>query len=261
MKIYRITQSNQLVISSGFILYHGTLEEFDFLTPRVNNYDKVFWTTEYKQIAKAYIPIAGAQLLTSTNNIAYPSLNEEVVKVQKKIGIDYDSSTFKIEGYRVTSYRVAPVFCSALYMNNLNSQEEKFKYVNQKMVEMFDNEKNIRSYSDGHVSWRILLINGEPASINERETGKLLTIEVLSDLKVFDMTFGGKIDGDLTDVDYHKVPVFRKAEESGYDAIKINDYAQSHNKGNYGHTSVGIFKGSLNKIKVINVEDAKHEDL
>lgn len=107
------------------------------------------------------------------------------------------------------------------------------------------------SHDDG--VWKIL-------PFDTRVQGRLLTIVPKKDLKFYDLTFGRSIEGDLTDVDYHKHDEFRRAEDAGYDGIRINDFAQSHNYGNVGHLSYGIFKKAIPFLS-ISESPAIHEDL
>ena len=91
--------------------------------------------------------------------------------------------------------------------------------------------------------------------------GKLFILIPDQDLNVYDMTYGGSIDGDLTDLDYHKTDFFDKLKQKGYDGVKINDFAQSNDQGNFGHTSIGLFKQALPKVHREVVQDVVHHDL
>ncbi len=88
--------------------------------------------------------------------------------------------------------------------------------------------------------------------------GRLFIVVPKRDLKIYDTTWGGTRDGDLTDVDYHKHNWFETAREKGYDGIRITDFAQSEDQGNFGHLSIGLFR---NTLKDVNIEEvtASHQ--
>lgn len=85
--------------------------------------------------------------------------------------------------------------------------------------------------------------------------GKLYILTLKRDFKFYNYAFGK--EGDLTDLEYHKVDMFRNAEENGYDGIIINDFAQSDVHGNFGHISYGLFKDAIKDLSVEYI-DATH---
>lgn len=107
------------------------------------------------------------------------------------------------------------------------------------------------------VLYEILTSGSNILPPGQKKKGRLFIITVKQPLKIFDMAEGK--EGDLTDVDYHKLDTFRKIENMGYDGVKINDFAQVHRLGNVGHHSVGIFKDSLHKLDWKTME-ATHPD-
>ena len=144
---------------------------------------------------------------------------------------------------------------------NSDIQKHKNEYVNQKLKELGYEPSSVRSEFDKNYDWKLKNTskNGKtiilPASY--RLQGRLLTIIPKRDLKILDMTLGSSIEGDLMDLDYHKIDVFKKAEELGYDGIKINDFAQIEGVGNYGHHSIGLFKNTLKDVNV-SEQPAEH---
>ena len=70
---------------------------------------------------------------------------------------------------------------------------------------------------------------------------------------------GETIESDLMDIQYHEIGTFRKAEEAGYDGIKIADFAQSEHMGNVEHYSIGIFKDIIKDLDIEEIE-ATHPD-
>jgi hypothetical protein len=80
------------------------------------------------------------------------------------------------------------------------------------------------------------------------------------DLKIYDATMGGKREPDLMDVDYHRHDWFQRAMSQGYDGIRITDYAQSIDQGNFGHLSIGLFQNTLKDVDIEEI-DAQHHPL
>lgn len=50
--------------------------------------------------------------------------------------------------------------------------------------------------------------------------GRLFIITPKEDLKIYDLTMGGKSEGDLTDLEYNKLDLFRKVEKKDMMALK-----------------------------------------
>lgn len=64
-----------------------------------------------------------------------------------------------------------------------------------------------------------------------------------SGLRIFD--YAGAREGDLQDLDYHKLDLFRRIEAEGYDGIRINDFVKTKIWGSVHHQSVGLFGRAL----------------
>jgi hypothetical protein len=95
-----------------------------------------------------------------------------------------------------------------------------------------------------------------------RNKGNLYILTPKRDLRIFDYT-RGHTEGDLTDVDYNKINLFRTVEENGYDGIQIHDFAQVESEGNFGHKSIGLFKNTISDLNVdilYNVEHPTEKD-
>jgi hypothetical protein len=254
MKIWKLARSNDIILPQGTVLYHGTGEQFDASAPRVSGYDKIFWTTESKAIAKTYIPVAHGMILTDSRHIASPSTNPTIINIQKAIGIVYDTSSFKMRGIDIDSWRSAPVFAEERFWNDENA---KCEYVTEKMKTVFN---YIPEYDQGcYTRWRVKIgENNTPQKSDYRLQGRLFSVKLNRAFKIWDKTEGGATEGDLMDVDYHKIDLFRLIEKKGYDGIKINDFCQSEDHGNVGHTSIGLFNKSLKDVSITS-EVAEHE--
>lgn len=140
-----------------------------------------------------------------------------------------------------------------LYNDN-RVESEFLKHINKKLIDygLVPIEKNEHNYRyEIQTSFNKILKSGES------HKGKLIIITLKKDFKFYDNTMGGSIGGDLTDLEYHKVGMFREVEKRGYDGIIINDFAQSEDMGNYGHKSYGIFSNSLSDVSIEYI-DAQH---
>jgi len=152
------------------------------------------------------------------------------------------------------------------YKDNLNKIHQidskitriKRKYVNSKLESMGYSPD--RELYDLDFSWALYTDKNDIVAKNYRPDGRLFIVTLKRDMKFFDMTNAGDVEGDLMDLDYNKLDTFTKIEASGYDGVKINDFAQSDNLGNYGHWSYGFFKNTLNDLNIKEIK-AVHQDI
>lgn len=235
-----------LILPPGTILFHGTCEEFPAEEIRGGGYDQVIWTAESSTIAQNYIPISGISSITGPEVIRLPSKDSIIQQIQHIIGIEYDLSVVTWDyADRATCYR------SPSGWDDLPTHEE----VTQLMLDA-GWEKSIYgtfrlryTYEDGPdgKSTPRLFAPGEKA------LGRLFIFTALEPLKIYDHTRGGETESDLLNLEYHKLDLFRAAEEAGYDGVKINDFAQSEYWGNFGHTSIGLFNHTKPKLSWITI--------
>lgn len=144
---------------------------------------------------------------------------------------------------------------ASLHENSFDTKAKQL--VNERMRRIMNYEPD--SCSGVDCNWRVKAkLNNIPMKGDEYIIGKLYKLELLDDIKVYDLTVGGSVEGDLTDLDYNKITLFRNVVKSGYDAIKINDFAQMSEDGNVNHTSIGFFMNTISKLKVVEIKDAKH---
>lgn len=233
-----------LVIPRGARLYHGTLEDFPEKELTVGGYDSVLWTTESAPIAQSYIPCGGLGVIVSADYLDRPSQDKHVQAIQAMIGLDFGYGTSRAPSFdaggRPTSWvHPAPWLERNDYWGNRKRISERIQAAGWEPVRSDTFEF---TFSDDRLM--------KPGECPE---GRLFVITVEQDLRVFDMTDGGEREGDLMDVDYHKLDVFREAERRGYDGVKINDFAQSKLWGNFGHTSIGVFRNSIRKLSWVAI--------
>lgn len=133
-----------------------------------------------------------------------------------------------------------------------NVENEILKYINKKIEEL----GYVSNVNDIDKNWKLKEANNKIQRVDFRSEGSLYQLTAKEDIKFFDMTKDS--EGDLTDLQYHKLDLFRKAEKSDYNGVKIHDFAQSEVYGNYGHLSYGIFKDSIVLFDVKFIEKAYH---
>lgn len=223
-----------LTIPSGTRLFHGTGVKFPMKEIRGGGYDDIIWTAEAPTIAQNYIPISGLVVYASAETIRFPSKDELIQQIQEMIGIHYDHFDVKWDYMgRAISFSVPE------YWDHI----PKAKEIQEMLSDIgFEKPDINRPYAFRVSESRIL----RP---DEKTLGRLFIFEAQEPVRIFDYTSGGEKEGDLTDVDYNKLNLFRIIEKKGYDGIKINDYAQSEYWGNFGHTSIGLFPRALSKFR------------
>ena len=133
-----------------------------------------------------------------------------------------------------------------------NVENELLKYINRKIEELGYVSKD----KELDKSWRLKEDSNNILRADYRSEGSLYQLTAKQDIKFYDMTKDS--EADLTDLQYHKLGTFRKAEESGYNGVKIHDFAQSEYYGNYAHLSYGVFKDSIKLFDVKFIEKAYH---
>lgn len=253
-----------LIIEKGTLLFHGTGEDFDPKDLRGGGYDGLLWTTDNSNIAQSYIPKAGASMIAYTNNIiSVPQMKNSgkaLTNLKKKLGIGaWKNLTYDDRG-QLKSFGRSPELDKLLQSLGGEGYYENMKllsrYFNQKMLEAGYQPYKKSEIDEGEWSWKLLYDeNHEIAPPGYRLKGKLFVFEVTEPLKIMDMSTG---EGDLMDVQYHRHDMFEKAKQDGFDGIKIDDFAQTEEYGNYGHGSVGLFY--KDKIKIKKIIDASHPE-
>lgn len=251
-----------LIIKKGTELFHSSGEPFDEKDLRGGGYDGIVWTTTDSAISQTYIPVSGAKIYTQTSSFLTPSKNPAVTDIQKKIGLEYGDITWG-RGDRAESYRILKNPFANIEKNDdytYNATPLKAKVINDYLMNVLGYKPTSEGY-DNNFQWTIKMEGDKFVPADYKMKGKLFILIPNQDLTIYDMTYGGSIEGDLTDLDYHKTDFFDKLKEKGYDGVKINDFAQSSDQGNFGHTSIGLFNQALPKVNREVVQDVVHHDL
>ncbi len=234
------------------LLFHGTCEPWLHPTPRGGGYDGVFWAAEDPLTAQTYIPEWGLMVLTGLDRWdldkeVRPDRSCSFWEIAQELGADaivyeYDidrASCWKDTGKPVTYRQVA----QRLEEMGYKVDDNEYRY----RLKLFSRTE------DGKTLRAILPKDRTPP-------GRLILVEKPDDLRVYDMAKG---DPDLTDIEYHNIRGFKQAFEAGFDAVKINDFAQSPKMGNIGHSSIGLSPETAKRLfsegRIVSIA-ATHRD-
>ena len=142
-----------------------------------------------------------------------------------------------------------------LELRKINVKKTENQIINQKIMEF--GYKPVGKDYDDNFDWKLKVdSNGMLLPNSYRLKGKLFIIKPKRELKIYD--YAKDREGDLNEPDYHKLNLFKKAEEKGYDGIKINDFAQIEGHGNVGHTSIGLFRNTIKDLDVEVLDNVEH---
>jgi len=241
-----------LILPAGTVLFHGTCEDFPAEEIRGGGYDQVIWTADSSTIAQSYIPLSGISGITGPEEISRPSKDPIIQQLQKQICIEYDYSDIKWD-YKNMAIR----FKLPQGWDDLPTYEE----VTQLMLNagweksVYGTFRLRYTYEDGPDGKSIPRLFAP----GEKLIGRLFIFTALEPLKIYDNTRGGETESDLLNLEYHKIDLFRDAEEAEYDGIKINDFAQSKYWGNLGHTSIGLFEQAREKLSWVAIPAVNFE--
>jgi hypothetical protein len=238
----RILVGDEVILKKGTILFHGTAESIvGNLTPSM--YDDVLWTAKSSKIAQSYLPKDFNLDVVEVKNLIKPQRKGTLgLLIQKDLGINFGEVEW-INNFIPKSWDVPKMFG--------NKSEEKRIEMLSKLIEKKYKVKVV----DGECQLR--WNHKEILPIDSKLYGKLYVLTTKEDLRLYDISLG---ESDLTDVQYHDIPTFRKAEELGYDGMIIDDFAQMKGGGNVEHTSYGFFKSALSKFDYEVIEDVLHPE-
>lgn len=152
-EIIKNISDNEIIITSGTKLFHGTIEDFNTKNTTTGGYDNIFWTTDNPAIAQTYIPQSSYYYL-STDSLIFPSKDPSIQKIQKQLGIDYDYSQVKFDGRTLQSYPMAPVFekISDTY-NKLNKKLYNLYLKKREFEKIADNTNDPRLNNEFFKKW------------------------------------------------------------------------------------------------------------
>lgn len=228
----------QKISQSEDYLFHGTGEPIEGdLQPM--SHGGILWMAETPDVAQNYIPITGLTVFYGLPTWQMDS------RVQPNKGFDQD--LLRQMGYNPETMKI-----KYDYMGHANSYVIHDGHPTYKDVQKFLADLGYGTPKNGRYRLRIGDDN-EIMPADYKAPGTLFIFTGRSKLKILDLT-GGSGEDDLMDPTYNKIGLFRKAEEQGYDGVRINDFAQSDRWGNMGHVSLGIFASGLAKLKQDRIE-------
>jgi 2'-5' RNA ligase len=272
--------ATEMVLPAGTALYRGVGEEK--VEPASVAADGCLWTTQSPTMARTYIPASGLTLYTSLRALVSPPDDRSGTgDVQKQLGYEFTDVDYKGQ-IRAQSFRYPAVrerlvsgtpvperpadtkdkaamnaYYEAWDRRNAEADTKFAEWVKARLKEYgYEPEKR-----GGEESYKlyVTLKNGKEELLqNEYQQGTLLTFETLEPLRIFDMTEGGRREGDLMDPQYREYSKFEQLAKAGYDGVRIADFAQSEDQGNVGHDAIGLFQRALPKIREARREAAAH---
>ena len=219
------------------LLFHGTSEAFD-LPPRPGPYDDVLWTAKDPRIAQSYIPRSGMSLVAwkpSTFDLGRPvkpSPNDFWHTVAKNMGLPPADVELDPHG-RLLSWALPegwPSYADA--MQWLHGMGYDLDDRGCRISAVMENGAEIIKEASWSLPGRLLVASG-------------------AGLRFYD--HAGDRDGDLVDLEYHDIELFRRVEAQGYDGIVINDFLQDEQHGNVGHRSHGLFATTASRLDWIEI--------
>jgi len=276
-----------VIVKKGEVLYHGTIESFDTRGVTTSSYDDVFWTSDKIMVARTYIPVAGSYSNFSISHVLKPN-DKESEQIRKSLGITKSVMDVAYkkdqEGYKLLRYwddknrelsdkwkeiQKLPDYdeypgIDEFFDQWREAENNAIKYKNEwkpydKYLKAFVAQKfKTLGYDVQHDYVRRVRLDsdGNILPADSRTVGKVLKVTCGRDFKIYNYAYGK--ESDLMDLDYHKIDMFRKMEEEGYDGIIINDFAQSDKYGNMDHKSVGFFKNSLKDLQIKQIRSQTH---
>lgn len=205
----------------------------------------------FEKINKEYYD--ALKLLTQKQN-EYNEIRDEIIDIK-----DMSEKKEKLKQANIIYSEVKEI---EKKLQDVDIQSQKNKYTNLELIKAgytpYEDEiEQVKSNPRRNYSWKIRITDGNnPNPSSYRQAGKIFELRPKRNMKIYDYSFGR--EGDLTDVDYHKLGLFEKIREAGYDGVKIHDFAQIESEGNFGHTSIGFFPDSIKDLSVKIIEDVYH---
>lgn len=227
-------------------LFHGTCEEIVGAL-RPGGYDGVFWTADTPAVAQTYIPVSGGSTLASISKgrrVIEPTT--VTIAVAGALGIVPDAE-YDDRGCLLSwCWRARDGASAELGTDQVLQYLEGLGYT------LEDHNIAMRGWL------KVRIAEGKDVILpaDYKEPGRVFVLEPPSDLRLYDLVTG--LEGDLTDLAYHKIDLFRQLESQGYDGIAIHDFCQSSTCGNVGHVSYGLFAQGLARARVLGDFQATH---
>lgn len=229
-----MTKFDQLRTSVTDYVYHGTSIQVEGRL-KGGKYDSILWTAFSPAVAQSYIAESGTLSL-----LRVPSYLDECVSPE-----DIWTQVANMAGYH---FKVCK--------QDSNGDILQWQWIDKTPTygELVDYLENVLGYKSDGTYYEIKRTFTDDGLIvhpaNYKKEGELYLIITPQDFKVFDMT---NVDNDINNPQYNELVTFEVIKNAGYDAVLISDFTQSKRWGNVGHTSLGIFEDSLDRISYFSI--------
>lgn len=233
------------------MLFHGTSEHFEGL-PKPGS-DRLFWTALNPATAQSYIPATGGKVIAGftrfeKDHSVPPHQNDPFYSIALTLCASEPDNVQRDFLGRATSHRIPKGWPT--YEDVAKHIERVLGYENQHQGS--GSHRYVMRSTGWDAQRRLPLI----VHNDFKEVGRLLMIEGFEHLRLLDISTG---EGDLTDPQHSKLRLFAQAEAQGYDGVIIDDFAQTENWGNVGHTSVGFFAHAIGDLNIKETAALRHE--
>lgn len=233
------------------MLFHGTGAMFDD-PPRPGS-DGLFWCALDPATAQNYIPATGGKVFAGfssyeKNQSVAPHQNDPFFSIALSLSDAAPSDVQRDFRGRATSYRIPKGWPT--YQDVGKHIEEVLGYENQHQG------SGSHRYALRSTGWDAVLQLPTIVHNDYREVGQLLIIEGFEHLRLLDISTG---EGDLSNPQHSKLRLFAQARAQGYDGMVIDDFCQSENWGNVGHTAVGFFDHAIPDLTIHAIDACRHE--
>lgn len=227
------------------LLFHGSCEPWRTAEPRGGGYDGVFWTTEDPLTAQTYIPDWGWKIITGMSRWdldqrVRPNRNCPLWSIAMTLGAT--AEVFEYDLDRASSWREGG---NPITYRDVANRLEELGYANV----------------DDEYRYRLKIEGSEVLPDSRTPLGRLIIVEPPEAMTCFDMAKG--VDHDLMDPQYHHIRAFKDAFAAGFEAVVINDFAQSPKMGNIGHLAIGLAPETASRLhregRIISIP-ATHRD-
>lgn len=138
---------------------------------------------------------------------------------------------------------------------SFGATKKRHDYVNSQLEKLGYKPDETDSTTHDH-TWDLKIGSGhEILPAEYRHKGRLLVVKPKRDMKIYDISTG---EPDLTNPQYHKLDLFDRLQQKGYDGVKIDDFAQTEQYGNVGHSSIGFFKSAMDDMNIKSIDNVVH---
>lgn len=228
-------------------LFHGTANEYE--APRVGGFDQIFWAADSSAVAQSYIPAASGSVMWHPLDVSH---GERIWPIKSDVAYSVVVSHLGKEATDVV-WDSCGRARSWIIPNGYPSYGDVDAYIREEL-----------GYGQGNLPVRLKVLRYDHqrnvqvfAPADHADRGWLWIVDGAEDLRIYDFVTGR--EGDLTAPDYHRLGLFRRLMEEGWDGIRIHDFTRSETWGDVGHESVGFFADALQKLRFTRIE-AHHFD-